>query len=63
MMKGMLDAGKLDRPKLAERTPRGRLGRQEDIAAAAALLASRDADFIVGETLVVRGGWLAYGFI
>lgn len=63
MMKSMLDAGKLDRPKLVGRTPRGRLGRPEDIAAAAVYLASDDADFIVGETLVIDGGWLAYGFV
>jgi meso-butanediol dehydrogenase / (S,S)-butanediol dehydrogenase / diacetyl reductase len=38
-------------------TPWPRLGRPEDIAAAIAFLASPDAAFINGHTLVVDGGW------
>lgn len=44
---------------LAERAasiPVGRLGTPEDIAAAVAYLASRDAGFVTGQTLVVDGG-------
>jgi NAD(P)-dependent dehydrogenase (short-subunit alcohol dehydrogenase family) len=33
------------------------LGRPEDIAAAIAFLASPDAEFINGHTLVIDGGW------
>ena len=40
-------------------TPMGRFGRPEEIAAAAAFLASADASFITGETLVADGGLLA----
>ncbi len=36
--------------------PLGRLGRPEDIAAATAFLASEDAAWITGQTLVVDGG-------
>ena len=41
---------------LRERTPLGRLGRPEDIAAAYAFLASADAAFITGAVLGVDGG-------
>lgn len=38
-------------------TPWSRLGRPEDIAAAISFLASPDAAFVNGHTLVVDGGW------
>lgn len=40
-------------------TPAGRVGRPDDIAAAAAFLCSEDADFIRGQTLLVDGGLLS----
>jgi 3-oxoacyl-[acyl-carrier protein] reductase len=39
-----------------ERTPLKRLGKPEEIASAITFLASADAAFIVGQTLVVDGG-------
>ncbi len=54
--------GRLDVEALKRRTPQGRLGSPDDVARAAVFLASDDAGFITGETLVVDGGWLAYGF-
>ncbi len=42
--------------KVAKRTPAGRWGRPEDIAAAVSFLLSSRASFITGETLVVDGG-------
>jgi NAD(P)-dependent dehydrogenase (short-subunit alcohol dehydrogenase family) len=41
--------------------PVGRVGRPEDVAAAIAFLASEDAGYITGTTLVMDGGWLAGG--
>lgn len=43
------------RQRLA-RIPAGRLGRPDDVVAAALLLASDDADFIIGASIMVDGG-------
>jgi len=43
--------------ELAQRIPAGRIGHQNDIAAAAVYLAPRTGDYLVGETLVVDGDW------
>jgi NAD(P)-dependent dehydrogenase (short-subunit alcohol dehydrogenase family) len=42
------------------RTPFSRLGEPGDVAAAVAFLASDDARYISGATLMVDGGWMAY---
>jgi len=39
--------------------PMGRVGKPEDIGAAAAFLASDEADYVTGAVLYVDGGWLA----
>jgi len=44
---------------LLARIPKGRFGKPEDIGAAAAFLASDEADYITGTVLYVDGGWLA----
>ncbi len=51
--------GALDR--LAKLYPLGRGGEPEDVAAAVAFLASDDAAWITGQTLVVDGGLLLAG--
>lgn len=48
-------------PELSARYPIERLGEPEDIAAAVAYLASDDAAWITGQTLVVDGGLLQGG--
>lgn len=49
-------------PKLLQATltriPKGRIGKPEDIGAAAAFLASAEADYVTGTVLYVDGGWL-----
>jgi 3-oxoacyl-[acyl-carrier protein] reductase len=44
------------RTALSSQVPLGRLGAPEDVAAAAAFLASAEASYITGETLHVNGG-------
>ncbi|TMD05492.1 MAG: 3-oxoacyl-ACP reductase FabG [Chloroflexi bacterium] len=60
--KELVAEGRLDVEALKRRTPQGRLGSPDEVARAAVFLASDDAGFITGETLVIDGGWLAYGF-
>lgn len=52
-----MDAAVLDRA--TRRTPWPRLGRPQDVAQAALFLASDEASFITGATLMVDGGWMA----
>lgn len=47
------------RARMEDRTPLGRLGTPEDIAASIAFLLSPQASFITGTDLVVDGGWMA----
>lgn len=58
MTKGMLADEKV-KQGLLMRVPKGRVGKPEDIGAAAAFLASDEADYITGAVLYVDGGWLA----
>jgi 3-oxoacyl-[acyl-carrier protein] reductase len=44
------------RKQAEAQTPLGRIGQTEDIAPAVAFLASRDAAWITGETLLIAGG-------
>lgn len=44
--------------EMGKAVPIGRVGRAEDMAAAAIYLASRAGDYVVGETLTVDGGWV-----
>ena len=44
------------RKEVEARTPLGRIGQPRDIAPAAVFLASDDARWITGETLLVGGG-------
>jgi len=55
--------GTLDVHELAGRTPNGRLAECEDVANAVVFLASEDAKHILGQTIVIDGGWTAYGYL
>lgn len=58
MTKGMLEDEKA-KQGLLRRIPKGRVGTPADIGAAAAFLASDEADYVTGVVLYVDGGWLA----
>jgi len=46
-----------------ERVPLGRFGKPEEVAAAAAFLASDESNFITGFVLVLDGGWSGIRYI
>jgi 3-oxoacyl-[acyl-carrier protein] reductase len=43
--------------ELTARTPVGRLGEVDDVAAAVAFLSSAHAGYITGEVMALNGGW------
>jgi NAD(P)-dependent dehydrogenase (short-subunit alcohol dehydrogenase family) len=62
LVKNLASKGTLDVKELAGRTPVGRLGSCEDIADTVVFLASEESKYIEGQTIVVDGGWTAYGY-
>ena len=49
--------------RVLSRTPLGRIGAPEEVAAVAAFLASDDASYITGEVIYVDGGRLALNYV
>ena len=54
--------GKVKLSDLEKRTPQRRLGQGDDVANAVNFVASDDAGFMTGETLIIDGGWSAFGY-
>lgn len=63
LIQDLIDDGKLDEGQVRQRVPLGDLGTGRDVASAVAWLASDEAGYVTGETLVVDGGWTAYGHV
>lgn len=61
MLQQAIDGGIVDEADVLGRTPVGRLATPEDVARAVVLLCSRDAGFVVGQAVVVDGGYTTYG--
>lgn len=59
----LAEKGLLDVAELAVRTPLGRLAELEEIADVVIFLASEESKFIEGQTIVIDGGWTAYGYL
>lgn len=55
--------GILDEEELPSIMSLCRLGKCEEIADAAVFLASEESKYIVGQTIVVDGGWSAYAYL
>lgn len=53
----------LDEDEIINRIPARRRGRTADVVGPVLFLASEDAAYIYGQTIVVDGGWLSYGYL
>jgi len=60
MVKELIAKGVLTEKSHIARTPAGRAGTPEDMAAAAVFLASDESAYITGQTIPVDGGWTSY---
>jgi len=61
MVQDAIDRGIVDPGDVVGRTPAGRFALPQDVARAVVLLCSGEAGFVTGQTLVVDGGYTAYG--
>jgi NAD(P)-dependent dehydrogenase (short-subunit alcohol dehydrogenase family) len=61
MIENAIAQGLLAEQDLRDRTPLDRLAEPGEVARAVVFLASKDAAYVTGQTLVVDGGYLAYG--
>ena len=48
---------------IKRRTPMERIGKMKDLTGPAIFLASSESDFMCGQSLIIDGGWMAYGFL
>jgi len=56
MTGGARESGQLE--QILARIPKGRIGRPQEVADLAVFLASEEADYISGASVVIDGGWL-----
>ncbi len=63
LMDGLIERGVLDLAGIESRTPMGRMAQPAEIAEVIAFLASPAASFVTGATMMVDGGWSAFGAV
>lgn len=63
LVRGLAARGRLDPERLKQRTPLRRMAQPAEMADLAVFLASRQAAYITGHTLVADGGWSRYSYL
>jgi NAD(P)-dependent dehydrogenase (short-subunit alcohol dehydrogenase family) len=63
LVRNLVTTGTLDLHELANRIPNGRLAKPEEIADLVVFLASEESKYIQGQTIIMDGGWTAYGYV
>jgi NAD(P)-dependent dehydrogenase (short-subunit alcohol dehydrogenase family) len=63
LVKNLASQGTLNISELAARTPMGRMAKSSEIADTVVFLASEESRYIEGQTIVVDGGWTAFGYL
>ena len=58
-----IEIGQLNLEAIEKRTPAGRIGAMKDLTGPAIFLASSESDFMCAQSLIIDGGWMAYGFL
>jgi len=61
MVEGAMRSGKFSQEDLERRSPIGRIASAEEVANVVAFLASPAASYVNATTLLIDGGWSAYG--
>ncbi|RSE91512.1 SDR family NAD(P)-dependent oxidoreductase [Achromobacter aegrifaciens] len=63
LVRALAARGRLDPERLKQRTPLRRLAQPAEMADLAVFLASRQAAYVNGHTLVADGGWSRYSYL
>jgi NAD(P)-dependent dehydrogenase (short-subunit alcohol dehydrogenase family) len=63
LVKNLAKQGTLSVDELANRTPLGRLAGSSEIADGVVFLASDESKYMEGQTIVIDGGWTAFGYV
>jgi 3-oxoacyl-[acyl-carrier protein] reductase len=61
LVAGTMAAGAFTERDIEGRTPLGRLAEPEEVARVVAFLASEEASYVTGSSVLVDGGWVADG--
>jgi len=63
MIEEMADQGVLDLRRIQKRIPMGRIGEPKEIGEIVCMMVCEKSSYMTGSTVLVDGGWAAYGYI